>query len=296
MWHSVNWRRVGIRVGRTTLLVVACSAVLVAIFERRAVYRSTRATEDDFIPMTVPGIRIEQVWLETADGVRIYGWFVNSLGADRAILYFHGNAGNLFEREDWIVALARLGADVMVIDYRGYGRSEGSPTEKGLYMDAEAAYRYLTEVRGVPPERIVVYGKSLGGGPACEIARRFPCAGLILMSAFTSIPDMANRLVPIFPVGWFVRERYDNLAKVAEIAVPKLVVHSRPDELVPFRMGEALYEAAAGPKRRLWFDEGTHNGLYFQKRAELLRAFGGFLDEVAPQATGSSTTNGKERG
>lgn len=275
-------RGIAIRVGRTAVLLVVCSVVLLKIFERKVTYHPTKATERDSVPAAVPGIDVEQVWLETADGVRIYGWFVDSTGTDRAMLYFHGNAGNLFDREDWIVALARLRLDLMVIDYRGYGRSEGSPTEEGLYMDAEAAYLFLTETRGVPPGRIVVYGESLGGGPACEIARRFPCAGLILQSAFTSIPDMANRIVPVLPVGWLAGERYDNETKVAGITVPKLIIHSRPDQVVPFWMGEALYEAAAEPKKCVWFDEGTHGGLHFQKRKELLKAFGELLDQVVP--------------
>ena len=330
---SMLWpgrRGIAVRVARTALLLVVCSVTLVMIFERRAIYHPTKAASRGFVPITAPGIEVEEVWLETADGVRIYGWFVDSIGTGNAMLYFHGNSGNLFERLDWILSLAGLGVDVMVIDYRGYGLSEGSPTELGLYADAEAAYRYLTDARGevgsttlspprgevgsttlspprgevgsttlspprgevgsttlspprgVPPERIVVYGKSLGGGPACEVARRHGCAGLILMSAFTNIPDI--------PVGWFTRERFDNLEKVAEIETPKLIIHSRADELVPFRMGEALYEAAAEPKRCLWFDEGGHSGLCFQKRPELLKAFGEFLEEVVsgvPPSTSS---------
>ena len=280
-----GWRGIAIHAGRTAVLVVVCSVGLLKIFERRVTYHPTKATERDSVPATMPGIDVEQVWLETADGVRIHGWFVDSTGTDRTMLYFHGNAENLFDCEDWIVALARLRLDLMVIDYRGYGRSEGSPTEEGVYLDAGAAYSYLVETRGVPPGRIVVHGKSLGGDPAGEIAHKLPCAGLILQSAFTSIPDMANRIVPVLPVGWLARERYDNEAKVAEITVPKLIVHSRPDEVVPFWMGEALYEAAAEPKKRVWFDEGTHGGLHFQKRKELLKAFGEFLDQVVPYDT-----------
>jgi fermentation-respiration switch protein FrsA (DUF1100 family) len=294
--RNCGWRRISFRIARTALLLVVCSVALVMSFERRAIYRPTKAATRDFLPITVPGIEVEEVWLDAADGVRVYAWFVDSVDTNRAMLYFHGNSGNIFDRRDWILSLAGLGVDVMVIDYRGYGLSEGSPTEPGLYADAEAAYRYLADARGVPTERIVVYGKSLGGGPACEVARRHGpggrirqrpgrrgCAGLILMSAFTNIPDMANRVVPVIPAGWFTRERFDNLRKVAEIETPKLIIHSRADELVPFRMGEALYEAAAEPKRCLWFDEGGHSGLCFQKRQELLEAFGEFLEAVVPE-------------
>jgi fermentation-respiration switch protein FrsA (DUF1100 family) len=169
---------------------------------------------------------------------------------------------------------------VFALDYRGYGRSEGSPNEEGVYRDARAAYAWLAA--RTPPEKIVVLGKSLGGGPACEIASTSPVGGLIVQSAFTSAKDMSRRVMPFFPARWFMRTSYDNLSKVRAIACPKLFVHGRPDEIVPFDMAERLFEAAAEPKEKAWFDRGDHNGLidangsaYFDTLRRFLRKIGG---------------------
>jgi hypothetical protein len=170
-------------------------------------------------------------------------------------------------------------ANVLAIDYRGYGKSEGKPSEDGLYRDARAAYDWLKAK--TPAARIVAFGKSLGGGPACELAATVPLDGLILQSTFTSAPDMAGRVMPLFPARWFMRTKYDNLSKVRKAACPKLFVHSRADEIIPFAMGERLFAEAAEPKEAAWYDKADHNGLIDRFGMDYYRRIAAFLERVA---------------
>lgn len=199
----------------------------------------------------------EEVELVAADGVRLHGWFLGEAAAGPALLYLHGNAGSLANRRAVVEALRPPRGALLAIDWRGYGQSEGEPDEQGLYQDALAAWDWLAA--RADPARIVVVGESLGGGPATWLARERGCAALVLLSTFTSVPAMARRVLPIPGIGWLARTRMDNLARVAELRMPKLFVHSRADEVVPFAMGERLFAAAAEPKRALWFDGLAHN-------------------------------------
>ena len=261
-------------------IVLACF-VLLAVFarlaEKRFIYHPSKYPNGDWEAPSRSRLAVEDVSLTASDGVKLHGWFVKTRDARATLLYLHGNAGNVAQRWYWIRELSALPADVLAMDYRGYGRSEGEPSERGIYLDAEAAYRWLTETRGVPPSRLVIYGKSLGGAPACELATRLPCAGVILQSTFTSIPDMAGEIIPLFPAGWFVGTSFDNESKVAEIAAPKLIVHSRTDELVPYWMAERLHAAAAEPKELVTFETGSHNGLIVGQGAKVLEAYRKFI-------------------
>jgi len=234
----------------TTVVTLGILVVLLMIFEGKLIYFPAR---DGVGPS--PG---EDVWLTAADGVKIHGWYLKHPHAMGTILHLHGNAGNLEDRRDLVRNLCALGVNVLAIDYRGYGKSEGTPNEQGLYKDTRAAYDWL--LTKTTADRIIVHGESVGGGPACELAATVPCAGLIVQSAFTSAPDMAPRVVPWFPK-FLVRTKFDNKAKVARITCPKLFIHSRRDEIVPFDMGEALFAAAAEPKQCEWFSGGGHNDL-----------------------------------
>ena len=186
-------------------------------------------------PSPSPG---QDVYLQTSDGVRIHGWYVTHPKAQMTLLWLHGNAGNIEIRRDLLEGLRGLPAHVLVIDYRGYGNSEGKPSEDGIYRDARAAYDWL--LTRTAPERIVIFGKSLGGAPACELASQVRCGGLIIQSSFTRAGDMASRVMPFFPARWLVRTRFDNLGKVARIGCPKLFIHAVDDEMIPFSMGERL--------------------------------------------------------
>lgn len=264
------WKRVLRSAALAIVLVFLIGGAFVMFFEDRFIYFPAKEELGKS-----PG---EDVFLTTSDGVKIHGWHVTHPDAKVSILYFHGNAGHIGDRRGYIDDLRRLPANVFALDYRGYGRSEGKPNEEGLYRDARAAYDWL--VQRTPAQRIVVLGKSLGGGPACEIASTVPVGGLIVQSAFTSAKDMAGRVMPIFPARWFMRTSYDNLSKVRSIACPKLFVHGRRDEMIPFSMAERLFEAAAEPKEKAWFDRGDHNGLIDLNGAEYFDVLRRFLGKI----------------
>ncbi len=255
---------------RTTLICYVVIVVLAMLFENRLIYFPSR---DGVGPS--PG---EDVWLTASDGVKIHGWYVPHPRAKATILHLHGNAGNLEDRRDLIRRLQELGVNVLAIDFRGYGKSEGSPNEAGLYAVSRAAYDWL--LTKTTADRIVLHGESLGAGLACELASTVPCGGMIVQSAFTSARDMAPRVMPIFPK-WLIRTKYDNLAKVARISCRKLFLHGRRDEIVPFEMGEKLFAGAAEPKECEWFGLGSHNDLwishskkYYSRVAQFLEPFG----------------------
>lgn len=243
------------------------------LFEDRLIYFPARYPAGDWTAPARSPVPIEDVHLTAGDGTRLHGWYAQPPNATATILYFHGNAGNLAGRYHWVVRLASIPANVLIIDYRGYGKSEGKPNEAGIYLDAEAAYRWLVDEQGVDAGRIVLYGKSLGGAPACELASRVPHGALVLQSTFTSARDMTSVMFPVLPVGPLVRTVFDNVGKVRRVTAPKLIIHSRGDEMIPFRMAEALFANAAEPKRLLAFDRSGHNSLTVDRGAEIVAAF-----------------------
>lgn len=233
----------------------------------------------DLTPADV-GLRGEDVFLTTADGVKIHAFWLPAEGADRAILFLHGNAGNASHRLPNAAELVALGANVLLLDYRGYGYSEGSPSEEGIYADARAGLAHLASTRGFAPERIVVLGRSLGGAAAVDLVRGQPVGGLILESTFTSLADMAGTLLPVGSS--LAGDRYASERKIRELRTPLLVFHGDRDEIVPFALGQRLYAAAPEPKAFETIHGAGHNDTtivggrpYFERIRE-------FLDEVAP--------------
>jgi len=202
----------------------------------------------------------ETINLTTVDGVKLSGWFIPAEDARGVVLLFHGNAGNISHRLDSIDVFHQLGLSVFIIDYRGYGQSEGSPSEQGTYLDAEAAWQYLVEDRQVPPEKIVLFGRSLGGAVAVWLAQQHPPAVLILESTFTSVPDVAAKHYPFLPVRWLSRFQYNSLERLPDIQCPILVIHSPDDEIIPFDHGQQLFAAAQGPKEFLELTGGHNEG------------------------------------
>lgn len=215
--------------------------------------RELTATPDDL------GLAYEDVVLETSDGVSVHGWFVPA-DSERVLLYFHGNAGNIAHRLYSIREWRDLDLSVFIIDYRGYGQSGGKPGEQGLYKDGEAAWRYLTDERGVAPDDIVLFGRSLGGSVASWLATRENPAALIVESSFTSVPDIGQEAYPWLPVKWLSRYRHPTRDHVAQANGPILVIHSRDDEIIPFHHGEAIFDAANEPKRFLEIRGGHNDG------------------------------------
>ncbi|MBI4424804.1 MAG: alpha/beta hydrolase [Elusimicrobia bacterium] len=222
------------------------------------------------------GLAYETVRLTAADGVALHGWLVPGERHAPVVLLLHGNGGNISHRAQKAALLRGLGYSVFLLDYRGYGRSEGRPSEQGTYRDAMAAFRYLREVLGVHPNRLVYYGESLGCGVAVDLALRRPPAALILESPFTSVVDMGRLVFPMLPVRWLVFHRYDNLAKIPEVAAPLLVLHSPDDEIVPFEMGRRVYEAAREPKAFAPL-RGSHNDGYLEAGARYAEEVERFL-------------------
>jgi len=206
------------------------------------------------------GLAYEAVTLTTDDGVRLSGWYIPAPKSRGTLLFSHGNAGNISHRLESIRQFHDLGLDVFIYDYRGYGESEGKPSEEGTYRDAEAAWRYLTETRRVAPERLVYFGRSLGAGVASWLATRHPPRALIVESAFTSVPDFGAEVYPWLPVRWLARLQYPTRKNLRSVHAPVLVIHSRNDEIIPFRHGEALFVAANEPKEFLEIRGGHNDG------------------------------------
>lgn len=208
------------------------------------------------------GLEFEPLSIPTGDGETLDGWFIPAGEARGTLLFFHGNAGNISHRLDSVGLFHRLGLNVLIFDYRGYGRSSGKPSEAGLYRDAEAAWRYLTGERATPADEIVLFGRSLGGAVAVWLAGRVRPAGLIVESSFTSVPDMGAEIYPWLPVRLLARNRFDSRARIGGVRVPVLIIHSRQDEIIPFRHGRRLFEAAAEPKQFLEIAGGHNDGFY----------------------------------
>jgi fermentation-respiration switch protein FrsA (DUF1100 family) len=207
---------------------------------------------------SIIGLEFESVHFEAEDGVKLHGWFIPADDAKGVVLFCHGNAGNISHRLDSIKIFHRLGLDVFIFDYRGYGQSEGSPTEEGTYQDAEAAWRYLTETRQVEPSQVIIFGRSLGGAVAAWLAQSHQPGALILESTFTSLPEAAASHYPYLPLRFLLRFQYPTAEYLARIDCPVLIVHSRNDEIMPFSHGQRLFEMAGEPKE--WLEiSGTHN-------------------------------------
>jgi fermentation-respiration switch protein FrsA (DUF1100 family) len=210
------------------------------------------------------GLEAQDVWFETDDGVRLHAWWVPRKKARGSVLYCHGNNGNISTRIEALQQLHRLGLNVLAFDYRGYGRSEGSPSEEGLYRDVRGAYRHLAEELGQPGRSILLFGHSLGGAVAIDAAQSLEVAGLIVQSSFTHVRGMARSLFPRSPMFLIARNQFRSLDKIPHIEGPKLFIHGTDDPTVPVEMGREMFERANGPKE--WFEvpRGGHNDLFRQ--------------------------------
>ncbi len=250
------------------------------LFQARLVFIPSRTV---FATPQRIGLPFEDVWLQSAGGARIHGWYISHPEARGTLLFLHGNAGNIGDRLDSLAIFHGLGLNVLIIDYQGYGKSEGSIGETESYQDAEAAWRHLVETRGIPPRRIVLFGRSMGGAVAARLATRVAPAGLILESTFTSVPDMAAKVYPFFPVRLLARIRLDARTSVASVTAPVLVIHSAGDEIVPLAHGRALFDAAPEPKRFLEL-RGGHNDGFLVSRDIYVAGLSKFLQEILPAA------------
>ena len=208
------------------------------------------------------GLPLEDVWFRASDGPQLFGWYVDAGEDAPVLLWCHGNAGNIINRLENLVELFRIGFSVFLFDYRGYGRSEGRPSEEGLYRDALAAHAYVTETRGVPSRRLVVFGRSLGAAVAGETAASRPSAGLILESSFPSVEALARSLYFGLPVHWLLKARFSLVDRLSGVSVPVLVIHGDRDEIVPVELGRQVFEAARPPKWLYIVPGADHNDLF----------------------------------
>ncbi len=225
------------------------------------------------------GMEYEDVYLPTDDGIRIHGWWIPRENAQGTVLFLHGNAGNISHRMESIQIFHDLQQNVFIIDYHGFGQSDGSPSEQATYQDAAAAWHYLTGDRNIKPSGIVVFGRSLGGGVATWLVSQQSPAGVILESTFTDLPALGAHHYPFLPVRLLSRYRYDNMKRLSEIRVPVLIAHSPDDHIVPYEQGQQLFAAANQPKQFLEM-KGDHNNGFVESGSTYRKAIKAFLDKT----------------
>ena len=266
MASNGNWFNNLSAIVLAVLAVYLVLGALMFFFQSRLLYLPGVPSRAHFATPQEIGLAYEPVTLSTKDGQSLSAWFIPAEEPRGTLLFFHGNAGNISHRLQSIAVFSALRLSVLIIDYRGYGKSTGEPSEEGTYEDARAAWHYLTTTRGIPAHRIVLFGRSLGAAVAVHLAGRVDPAALILESAFTSAPDLAAHHYWFFPTRWLTRFRYDNRTAIAAVDSPVLVIHSRNDEIVPFFHGQALFEAARGPKRLVELRGGHNDGFVVSAR------------------------------
>ena len=278
--------------GRAVLLGLLVLVLLIRMFEERLVFFPDRYATNEWDPSRM-GVEVEDVFFTTSDGVRLHAWWApassfakatedkpaeQAPGTALTILYFHGNAGNLTNRIENIAFLRQLPANVLAVDYRGYGKSEGRPTEAGVYLDAQAAYDYLFHERGVVPDQLVVLGQSLGVAVAVDLASKRPVAGLILEGGFPSAGRVVQRTMGLPGLHLVIRSKFDSAAKLKEISVPVLVAHCTRDPILPYALGEELYAAANQPKTFVSYDSDYHEPFFFANPADYAARLRAFLE------------------
>ena len=211
------------------------------------------------------GLDYEDVSLQTIDGVTLHGWYVPSADAKQVLLFFHGNAGNISHRRVSLEVFHRLGLNVLMIDYRGYGQSEGSASEAGLYRDASAAWSYLIDEKDFDTNQIVIFGRSLGGAVAADLASKVSARGVILESTLSSSRDFAHLLFPVLSRLVFMRFDFNSVAKMPRVNMPVMVLHSLDDEIMPFELGKRMLDAANEPKTFVQMRGGHNDGYYLSQ-------------------------------
>lgn len=231
--------------------------LLLYLFQPRFIYFPQ--SEIDYTP-DMAGLPYEDIYFKTEDNVLLNGWFIPVENAKNTLLFFHGNGGNISHRLESLKIFHEIGLSVFIIDYRGYGQSQGTSSEQGTYRDAEAAWRFLTETRGISDEDIIIFGRSMGGAVATWLASRYTPNLLILESTFTSIADVAKHYYPYLPTHLLVRIKYASVDRIEDIHRPILIAHSQTDEIIPYKYGRALFEKAQAPKIFLELKGGHNDG------------------------------------
>ena len=222
----------------------------------------------------------EDLWFETGDGIRLHGWLVPAPSSPVLLLFCHGNAGNISHRVDNIRRLYDVGISVLIFDYRGYGRSGGAITEAGFYLDAEAAYELARNRAEAAGQKLVIFGRSLGGIAAVHLASSRSCSGVILESTFTHMAAMAKEHFPLPVPESLLRDKLNSVDKIGRITAPVLFFHGDSDDIVPLRLGQELYAATKAPKEFVTLVGAGHNDTYFVGGSEYFQKFRGFIDKL----------------
>ena len=236
-------------------------------------YQDIVATPSDL------GLEFDDVYFKTQDGTNLNGWFIPTEKAKYTVLFCHGNGGNISHRLDTISLYNKIPLNVFIFDYRSYGKSSGSISEKGLYEDIAAAWKYLTEEKKIPAEKIIIVGRSLGGSIASHAAAEFSPGGLILESTFTSMTEIAQHRLPFVPVSWLLDYKLPTIKNLAKVKCPVLIIASPDDTIVPFKYGKKLFAEAPEPKTFLQLT-GDHDDCYFMCRTQYVEALKKFLKTV----------------
>lgn len=269
------------------LLYLAAILLFLRLIENRLIFYPTHLSANT-PPPEIPGAKLENEWLTTADHLKINAWCMAPQAGSSTpiptILFLHGNAGTLDDRASWWTEFILQGWRVFALEYRGYGRSAGSPNEQGLYLDADAAYEYLTKQMNIPPDQIFVFGESLGSAVAIKLASEKPIGGLILESAFTSFRDMGRAHYPWIPgfVYRFLKNDWNSLDRIRQIHSPKIFIHGEQDTIVPFEQGKRLYDASPSPKYFYPVPRADHNDCMDLGGVGLLKQLNNFIHENFP--------------
>ncbi|MBT6345778.1 MAG: alpha/beta hydrolase [Nitrospina sp.] len=265
-------------VGLLVFLLLVYAAFLLSS-ENKIIFHPSRYPDGFWSPAS-EGVLAQDIYFTAEDGVKLHGWFIPAENAVATLLWFHGNAGNISHRLDNIQRLARLNLNVFIFDYRGYGRSEGVPSEAGIYKDSQAAYDAVLRLDGVSVDTLFLFGRSLGGICAVQTAMNWPAKGLLLESVFTNSSDMARKIFPLIPLGWAMKSKLDAVSKVPHLRLPKLFLHGTDDEIVPYDMGRKLFDAAAEPKTFYSIAGAGHNDTYVLGGDEYFNALNQFITET----------------
>lgn len=239
----------------------------VRLLESRSVFFPSRYIEAT--PKAL-GLVYEDVFFMNNDQNKLHGWYVQGQKENGTLLFFHGNAGNISNRLEKIKMFHDAGLNVFIFDYRGYGQSEGVPSEKGLYEDAIAAYDYLVGTRKTADAKIVLYGASLGGAVAIDLITKRSASSIIVDSSFSNAADVARKIYPFIP-SFLLKAKFDSLSKIRSVSAPKLFIHSKDDEIIPISLGEKLFDAAPPPKA-FYTVSGGHNDSHLSDAHKFMSA------------------------
>lgn len=259
-----------------TILFVAAALVFFFLFirfiEKKSLYyplKNIEATPRDI------SLDYEEVFITTKDSVLISGWYIPAVSPRGTFIFSHGNGGNISHRMDKLKMFNDLNVNVLIFDYRGYGMSRGSPSEEGLYLDAEAVYDYLVNEKQVSPQKIIGYGESLGGTVIVDLAAAHELGGIIIDSSFTSVKDMAKKIFPFIPA-FVYKSSFNALEKIGRTKAPSLHFHSTADEIVPYELGRKLFDSAPGPKEFVDL-QGGHNDAFLVSRDIFIEKIDSFI-------------------